>query len=88
MKKLELYNKIIEDKETAAYFAYLCERWEAEQGYEDIEDYLKAIKKHIPQAEKIYIDPFGIDCKCSDGYINIFFEVYEDYLSLEYREIK
>ena len=37
--------------------------------YEDINDYLKAIQKSIPQAYSITEFPFGIECKGSDGNI-------------------
>lgn len=69
MTKQELWLKVNNDIGDLLF--ELRERWDCEKEYEDIEDYLKVIQKSIPEAFKIYKRPFGIDCKCSDGILNI-----------------
>ena len=73
MTKQELWTKV--NKENCGQIADLIfslyERWQEEQEYEDINDYLKAIQKRIPEAFKIHKNPFGITAKCDDGNIRI-----------------
>jgi len=71
MTKQEIWAAINEDK-TSNFFFSLYERWQDEKEYEDIADYLTAIKKSIPEAYAITKRPFGIKCKGSDGNIHAF----------------
>lgn len=50
---------------------YLRERWEDESQYEDINDYLDAIKKSIPCASEISGHPFSFKCLCDDGELEV-----------------
>ena len=65
MKMQELWDKI--NNEDAQFLNYLYCRWQDEKQYEDINDYLDAIKEKVPEAFKITKRPFGITCKCDDG---------------------
>ena len=80
MTTKELWEKVRE--ENAEFLCYLCERWEDEKEYEDIQDYLKAIQKAIPEAAEITENPFGIICKCDDGNIHIQIELNEYHINL------
>lgn len=65
----ELWAKI--NKDNADLLCDLWERWQDEKEYEDIQDYLTVIQKHIPEAYKITKRPFGVHCKCDDGEIHV-----------------
>lgn len=73
MTKQELWKKVNEENygRIAGLIFDLYERWQEEQEYEDINDYLKVIQKSIPQAVEIHKNPFGITAKCDDGNIRI-----------------
>jgi len=64
MNAQTLWDKIKRDD--ADFLIDLWHRWQDEKDYEDINDYLKAIQRSIPQAYKITKRPFGIRCRC-DG---------------------
>lgn len=70
MKIKELWQKV--NEENADLLFNLYERWQEEKEYEDINDYLVAIQKTIPEAYKISKRPFGVTCKCDDGDLHIF----------------
>lgn len=68
MKKIEVWNLVGEKSE---FLFGLWDRWQEEQEYEDIQDYLTAIQKHFPVACEITANPFAFVCKCDDGAIKI-----------------
>ena len=80
MKKVELWEKI-NDGDAELLFN-LWGRWQDEHEYEDINDYLEAIQKHIPQAYAITKRPFGIKCKADDGNLYITAKIKGKYLQL------
>jgi len=82
MTKKEIWTKANSDK-TAEFLFYLRERWSDESEYEDINEYLTAIQKSIPEAFKIYKRPFGFDCKADDGILNVSIVVQGNYLKLK-----
>lgn len=49
----------------------MSERWRDENEYEDINEYLLAIKKQIPEAFAITKRPFGVNCKADDGNVKL-----------------
>ena len=76
----KLWEKI--NKENADLLCDLWERWQDEKEYEDIQDYLEVIQKHIPEAYKITKRPFGVHCKCDDGEIHVQVKRDGNYLKL------
>ena len=76
----KLWEKI--NKENADLLCDLWERWQDEKEYEDIQDYLEVIQKHIPEAYKITKRPFGVHCKCDDGEIHVQVKREGNYLKL------
>lgn len=78
----ELWEKVNKTEKIANLLIYSRERWQDEKEYEDIADYLVEIQKAIPEAYKIYKRPFGVDCMCSDGVLNISVVVEGKYLKL------
>lgn len=72
MKRNDLWKNINNDSKVFDTFINLYVRWLDEKDYEDINDYLQVIKKHIPSAYKISKKPFGVTCKCEDGDMKIF----------------
>lgn len=81
MKRSEIWKKVNTEK-NADLLMGLRERWECEKEYEDIADYLEVIKKHIPEAYKIYKRPFGFLCKADDGEIKISLKVSGNYIKI------
>ena len=76
MKTAEQWKAITQDEEGTensllSFLAYLYDRWQDECEYEDINDYLQAIKKHVPAAYEIAADPFGFKVKCDDGTLEV-----------------
>lgn len=69
-------------KKMQHYLCNLYERWQDEKEYEDINDYLTVIQKHIPEAKTISKRPFGITCECDDGKIKISVKVKGNYLTI------
>ena len=84
MTMQELWQKVNNENggKIADLIFYLYERWQDESEYEDINDYLKAIQKHIPEAYKIHKRPFGFTAKCDNGNIQITVKEDGDYLQL------
>lgn len=80
MKANELWQKV--NSEDANFLFYLWERWQDEKEYEDIQEYLKAIQKSIPEAFKITKRPFGIVCECDDGQMHIQIKRQGNYLKM------
>ena len=74
MKIIEQWKAINhdDDSEKALFLIALYERWEDEYEYEDLDDYLQAIKHHIPAAYEITGEPFGIKIKCDDGILEVY----------------
>ena len=78
----ELWNKINEQKRTVEFLCYLYERWQDEKAHEDINDYLKALQKTIPQAYKMTKRPFGVVCKCDNCDLHVYVKQNGYYLEL------
>lgn len=87
MTKQELWFKV--NKEDNGRIAdaifHLYGRWLDEHEYEDIDDYLKAIQKKVPEAFTMHKRPFGFTAKCDDGNIRITVKTRGNYLQLEGR---
>lgn len=72
MKAMEQWKAITQEEEgkensLLSFLTYLYDRWQDECEYEDINDYLQAIKRSIPNAYEIKAEPFGFKVKCDDG---------------------
>ena len=63
--------KSLNTQEDVEFLAYLKDRWTDECEYEDINDYLAAIKNRFPAAYKITKRPFGFWMKCTDGRLKV-----------------
>jgi len=68
MTRIDLWNRA---NKKADLFFNLWERWQDEQEYEDINDYLKHLQQTFPEAYAITKRAFGIKCKTDDGNIHI-----------------
>lgn len=80
MTRNELWEKV--NKENSTLLCNLWERWQDEKEYEDINDYLTVIQKHIPEAKIISKRPFGVNCICDDGNIKISVKLKGNYLTI------
>jgi hypothetical protein len=80
MTRKQLWEKV--NKENSKLLCNLWERWQDEKEYEDINDYLTAIQKHIPEAKTISKRPFGVMCLCDDGNIKISVKLKGNYLTI------
>ena len=67
----------------AKFIMYLWERWQDEREYEDINDYLAAVKKHVPSAYKMTKRPFGFAAKCDDGELKVAVKCRGKYIHFE-----
>ena len=79
--------KIISE-EVAKDLVYLYDRWQDECEYEDINDYLQAIKKHVPNAYEVTTEPFGFKAKCDDGILKVWLSEEGDYVEFHAEFIK
>lgn len=84
MKVKELWEKVNfeNDGKIADFLFYLRNRWQDEKEYEDINEYLTAFQKHVPEAYKISKRPFGVTCKCEDGDLALKVVTSGNYLKL------
>ena len=76
MKAREQWKVITREDESKTtpfliFLVDLYDRWQDECEYEDIEDYLDAIKRHVPAAIEITEEPFGFKTKCDDGILAV-----------------
>lgn len=85
MKKVELWNKINKEEngKIGSFILDLYERWEEEKAYEDINDYLTAFQKYVPEAVKAQERPFGFICSCEDGNLFVFVKKEGNYIQLK-----
>ena len=81
MKTAEQWKEINSEK-TAKLLIYLYDRWQDEKKYEDINDYLQAIKRNVPNAYEITGDPFTFKVKCDNGILIV--RISEDGESIEF----
>lgn len=81
MKMREQWETIERTEPTVEFLAYLYDRWQDEWEYEDLNDYLEAIKRHIPEAYEMTESPFGFKTKCDDGILAVW--IYDDGMHLE-----
>lgn len=71
MKQEELWDHI--SQKYSSFLVNLFSRWQEEQEYEDIGDYLKAIQRHIPEATAVNWE-FQIKFTAEDGALVLEFE--------------
>lgn len=57
------------DKRFKEFLNYLAERWEEEQDFEDLGDYLKAVQRNHPEAVKVLEEPFRVVFEAEGGFI-------------------
>lgn len=89
MTKQELWTKIKEnDGQIADLIFGLNTRWHyVAEECKDINDYLKAIQKKVPEAFRIHKQPFGITAKCEDGNLQITVKSGRNYLMLQAKSV-
>ena len=76
MTKKEAWNRVNTDEKCARFLIYLRDRWADECKYEDINDYLDAVKsQYFPTCYAVTKRPFGYRIKCDDGDIHIVVKV-------------
>lgn len=81
MKKLDIWKKANESSNVDLIVNLYC-RWQDEKEYEDINDYLSAIARAIPEAYKIHKRPFGFTARAEDGDIKIFLKRKGSYVQI------
>ena len=73
------------DDKTFDVMCNLYYRWQDEKEYEDINDYLEIIRKHIPEAEKMTKRPFGVLVRIKEGVmLSVSLKKKGNYLQMEF----
>lgn len=88
MKMVPMAHKINEDAGLVNSLFKLYERWLDERECEDINDYLEAVKKKIPEAIKATKKPFGFIIKCEDGNLHASIKQSRGYAKLFYKKAR
>ena len=65
------FKEIVNDINTLDTIGMLFVRWQDEADYEDINDYLPALQKGLPDAVAMSDEPFGFDIDCKDGTLEV-----------------
>lgn len=84
----ELEKNFEQNEKLQNFILDLYIRYQYEKEYEDIQDYLKAIQKQLPEAKKITSRPFTIKCELPDGEFKIIVKTVKGYAKLYYGTLK
>jgi len=87
MTREELWEKVTRENECQLCLLYIKYNWSKKDIRVDKTDCLGDIQKLIPEAYELIKRPFGVNCKCSDGNLNISVKAKGDSLFLFEKKI-
>lgn len=84
----QIISDMLNNRNILRSFMYLRDRWEDEKAYEDFNDYVSAMAKHLPESLmatdiKGTKRPFGLKFKCGDTYVHFFLNIKNGYCNLK-----